>query len=58
MVSYTYNAGMGIWDIRGLAAEKETFSEKKKPPNGSSFYAMDTQQVFMWDAEHKEWIEQ
>lgn len=45
-----------------MCAEFKGLSTDLKPindvPNGSTFYEMDTQKVFMFDEENKVWIEQ
>lgn len=44
------------------SAEFKGLSTDTKPidsvPNGSTFYEMDTQKVYMFDAENQLWIEQ
>ena len=55
MVSYTVNGGVAIRDYRGMSSDEKPV---KNVPNGSTFYEMDTQKVFMFDAAQKEWIEQ
>lgn len=58
MVTITRTGGQT--EDRG--AELKGLSTDKKPtvdiPNGSSFYEMDTGNVFMFDEQNKQWIEQ
>lgn len=57
MVTYTVNAGTDIWDIRGLAAEKEAFAAQFGVPNGSTYYEIDGEHnVYMYDREHMAWV--
>lgn len=53
------SSGDGAWDIRGLAAEKEAYTQTNDIPNGSTYYEIDGQhRVFMLDKENGLWIEQ
>lgn len=58
MVTYTYNAGVSIWDMRGLSTDEKPVD---KVPNGSTFFVMDAKEnglettLYMFDADHKKW---
>lgn len=52
-VSYTVNGGRAIRDYRGKSTDPKPV---EGVPNGSSFYEMDTQQVYMFDSDTKTWI--
>lgn len=54
MISATTNSGTGIWDVRG----KSTDEKPTNVPNGSSFFEMDTGDVYMFDGDTKTWIKQ
>ncbi len=55
MVTYTVNGGTAIRDYRGKSTDEKPVVDV---PNGSSFYEMDTKEVFLFDAETKTWIPQ
>lgn len=42
-------------EIMGLSADEKPI---KDIPNGSAFYEIDTQKLYMFDEENKQWIEQ
>ncbi len=52
MVSYTVNGGTNIRDYRGLSSDEKPTDA----PNGSSFYEMDTGDVYMFDKNSDTWI--
>lgn len=41
--------------LYGLSTDEKPLD---KIPNGSSFYEMDTQRVFLFDEENKRWLQQ
>lgn len=53
-VSYTTPAGSNIWDVRGLSTDEKPLNV----PNGSTFYEMDTGNVFMFNEDAKQWLKQ
>lgn len=55
MISSTTNAGTGIFDIRGKSTDQKPVNGV---PNGSSFYEMDTGNVYMFDGDTNTWIKQ
>lgn len=42
-------------ELKGLSTDKKPIQDI---PNGSSFYEIDTGNVFMFDEQNKQWIEQ
>lgn len=54
-VTYGTPAGVGFWDIRGLSTDTKPIDGV---PNGSTFYEIDTQKVFKFDADTNTWREQ
>ncbi len=56
MYTYTVNAGVTIRDYRGKSTDDKPVDGTV--PNGSTFYEMDTGNVYMFDAEDKTWIKQ
>lgn len=61
MVTWTNNAGSGIWDGRGLSTDTKPTDGI---PNGSTFYVMDAKELgldttlYMYDADAKKWWKQ
>lgn len=57
---------IGQWELnyRGLSTDtKPTVhvtptGKEEGIPNGSTFYEMDTGDLYMWDAENSQWLEQ
>lgn len=59
MVTLTKNTQENTFSFKGLSTDTkpvETF-QGLEIPNGSSFFAIDTQSVVFYDAENKEWPE-
>ncbi len=59
MVTLTKNTQENTFAFKGLSTDTkpvETF-QGLEIPNGSSFFAIDTQSVVFYDAENKEWPE-
>lgn len=54
MISMTTNSGTGIWDIRGKSTDEKPV---KGVPNGSSFFEMDTGDVYMLDGDTGTWVQ-
>ena len=52
---YTVTGGAWKREYTGLSTDVKPIDDV---PNGSTFYAMDTAKLFMFDAENKKWIEQ
>lgn len=51
----THKTGNGVTnEYYGLSADKKPES----PPNASTFYEMDTTDLYMYDAEREKWIKQ
>lgn len=50
--SMVYNSA----EFKGLSSDIKPIDDSI--PNGSTLYEMNTQSVFMYDAENKKWIEQ
>mgnify|MGYP001035690635 FL=1 len=55
MVSYTVNSGITIRDYRGKSTDEKPVG---RIPNGSSFYEMDTGDVYMFDGDSGSWVKQ
>lgn len=53
MVTATSNAGSGIWDLRGKSTDTKPTDGI---PNGSSFFEMDTSDVYMFDGDTETWL--
>lgn len=51
--------GRYAFDISGLSTDTkptETFGNRGKIANGSTFFEMDTQKLFFYDEAHESWI--
>ena len=57
---------IGQWELnyRGLSTDEKptvhvnSIGKEEGIPNGSIFYEMDTGDIYMWDAENSQWLEQ
>ena len=53
MVTWKQSAGMTN-EYYGLSTD----TKPESPPNASTFYEMDTTELYMYDAESKKWVKQ
>ena len=55
---YTRTGGAWVWEYTGLHTDnKPIYNEQSNPiPNGSTFFEIDTSEVYMFDIQSKTWI--
>lgn len=47
-----------LYEFRGVAADAKPTDSDKKMATGSTFYEIDTQDIYMYDASTSTWIKQ
>lgn len=56
MITYANAHNDAVWELYGKSTDEKPVHDRI--PNGSTFYEMDTGNIFMFDAEEKVWISQ